>query len=153
MGRRDFVAPVPMNVLPHFHKHLCGENALWRGKSPELEPVVSINLPDMTKVNSVNSTIAEDAVLDETTESRAEVTHEQPPQAATRANTMLNASTTSQERRQKTLGQKLTMELGEAEVIGRNQRYTDIVYCLVKRYRRKNMTHTSDMTRDEPELT
>lgn len=28
--RRDFVAPVPMNLLPHFYKHLYSDNAFWR---------------------------------------------------------------------------------------------------------------------------
>ena len=51
--RRDFVAPVPMNLSPDFYKHLLSEHAFWRRKESagEVHPVK----PDTIYSNSVDA--------------------------------------------------------------------------------------------------
>lgn len=111
--RRDFVAPIPMNILPHFHKHLCGSHAFWRKK--KVEPVV---------------TVMNDAYIND-------VEHATPPAVADPvAPTTTGGSPRS-------FGGNLVMSFDVDEIVARNKKYEQVAAELVKRYKRKHLVEFS----------
>ena len=110
--RRDFVAPIPMNILPHFHKHLCSEKALWRSTKDEQKPKI-------------------DEVV---------VVENSGKEVADRKKSIAKAvPTLTQKTSMTNMSKSLAVTLSEGETILRNEKYEQIVYTLCKRYRRKHL--------------
>lgn len=118
--RRDFVAPVPFNLLPNFHKHLCGEFAFWRSKSAvkEVKPAI-----DLGRGDTVCSGQGEE------NSTKLQITKNES-----------TGPTSTAVSKNRTFMQNLTMELTPEKIVELNSKFDDTSYQLVKRYRGKHIT-------------
>ena len=118
--RRDFVAPIPMNILPHFHKHLSPlcSSAFWKKSQDEQKPVIE-EIVDAEKAVRL---------ADGKTTERKQSVLKAVPTFVTNQSQSVNVA------------KGLSVSLAIDETVKRNAKYEKVVYTLCKRYRRKHLS-------------
>ena len=116
--RRDFVAPIPMNILPHFHKHL---STLCKKSGDEQKPVIE-EIVDVEKAVKLTD--------EKKTAERKESILKAVPTMTIQTNTSTSVN----------VAKGLSVSLAIDETVRRNAKYEKVVYTLCKRYRRKHLS-------------